>query len=338
MDTPENGSADHRRQRKGAVRSRDGGEPEHRNTSRERRISILTRSLDLAQPWLILAGKSGNRNDVILRGDNMTKGKAGVAISGSAADVAIANLTVGDVGFHGIQIRGKRGASGAVIHGVRIVDTGQQLLRGSVSKNGRYADHGLIACSVLEYTSNAPSSCTNGVDVLAGNGWIVRDNRFLRIRGPQSLGWKAGPAILFWAHSQDTLVERNTIIDAYRGIALGLGPAASTLAREGKSGIDHAGGIVKHNLVLNRNRWTNEGIEVNAARDVLVEGNTVIVGGLLPWAIKFRFPATHAAALQNATNRPIVALDGARVRSEDNKVRAGASLLPASDAIDETCP
>jgi hypothetical protein len=299
---------------------------------------LLPRSLDLARPGLTLAGKSGNRNHVLLRGDGMNERKVGVAISVSASDITIADLTVGDVGYHGIQIRGEKGASRVVVHGVRIVDTGQQLLKGSVSRNGRYADDDLIACSVFEYTGSAPSDYTNGIDVLAGKGWIVRDNRLLRIRGPESQGWKAGPAILFWANSQDTRIEGNTIIDSYRGIAFGLGPRSSDLARDGEKAFDHQGGIIRGNLVLNRNSWADEGIEVNAARDVRVEGNIVIVGGRLPWAIKFRFSPTRAVAVRNVTNRPIVAQDLATVRLENNKVDAVASSPREGNAIGESCP
>src|SRR5207237_343520 len=102
--------------------------------------------------------------------------EVGVAISVSATDVTIADLTAGEVGFHGIQVRGERGASRVAIHNVRLVDTGQQLLKGSTAGGPLHADDGLVSCSLFEYSDHAPSDYTNGIDVLAGRNWTVRNN------------------------------------------------------------------------------------------------------------------------------------------------------------------
>ena len=121
-------------------------------------------------------------------------------------------MTVRDVGYHAVQVRGESGASRFTLHNAVLQDTGQQLLKGSAATNGRFADDGLVACSSFSYTTNAPSDYTNGVDLLATKGWVVRDNQFQRIRGPESGGWSSGPAILVWAASEDTIVERNLIV------------------------------------------------------------------------------------------------------------------------------
>jgi hypothetical protein len=240
----------------------------------------------------------------------MDERRVGVAISISAPRVTVSDITIGEVGYHGVQVRGERGASDLTLHNVRIVNTGQQLVKGSVANNGRGADRGLVACSRFEYTDHAPSDYTNGVDVLAGEDWVVRDNRFHRIRGPESGRWAAGPAILFWANSLNTIVERNVVSDSFRGIAFGLGPGASTLAREGERRFDHQGGIIRHNVVKNLQWWGDEGIEVNAARDVRIDRNTVLVEGRLPWSISVRFPMTSGSVRHNLTNRAIRLRDG----------------------------
>ncbi|MGH7857185.1 MAG: hypothetical protein ACREQY_07605, partial [Candidatus Binatia bacterium] len=182
----------------------------------------LPRMLDIGTPNVVLAGKSGDRDRVVVRGAGMTERAVGTAISISASRVTIAHLTVGNVGHHGIQIRGEKGASNVVVHDVHVVDTGQQLIKGSIASNGLHSEDCRVACSLLEYTSHAPSDYTNGIDVLGGHRWVVRDNRILRIRGPGEGGWTAGPAILFWRASRDTVVERNVVADSYRGIAIGL--------------------------------------------------------------------------------------------------------------------
>ena len=95
-----------------------------------------------------------------------------------------------------------------------------------------------MACCLLEYSDHAPSDYTNGVDVLNGEGWTVRDNTIRRIRGPRAQGCRAGPAILFW----DTRATRSSsatwLVDCYRGIALGL---VQELGDEAQGQLDHGG-------------------------------------------------------------------------------------------------
>jgi hypothetical protein len=264
----------------------------------------------------------------------MDERRVGVAISISAPRVTVSDITLGEVGYHGVQVRGERGASDMTLHNVRIVNTGQQLVKGSVANNGRGADRGLVACSRFEYTDHAPSDYTNGVDVLAGEDWVVRDNRFHRIRGPESGRWAAGPAILFWANSLNTIVERNVVSDSFRGIAFGLGPGASTLAREGDRRFDHQGGIIRRNVVANLESWGDEGIEANAARDVQIDRNTVLVEGRLPWSISVRFPMTTGLVRSNLTNRVIRSRDGGRadlLGNVETATRAWFVDAPAAD-------
>lgn len=278
----------------------------------------LDHMVDLHTPRVVLRGSGGNPGRVVLRGAGMTEQQVGVGLSISAADVTIADLTVGFVGFHGIQVRGERGASRLTVHNVRIVDTGQQLIKGSTDGASLHADDGVVACSTLEYSDHAPSNYTNGIDVLAGSGWTVRDNTIRRIRGPEAEGYAAGPAILFWANSQRTLVERNLVSDSWRGIALGLGAHANAkLARNHDAQYDHQDGWIRNNVVVNLNSWADEGIEANGARGTRIEHNTVLTAGRLPWSISLRFPLTDGYARNNLTARPLV------FRDRGNGVLAG---------------
>jgi hypothetical protein len=277
----------------------------------------LEHALQLKVPNLTLRGKSGRPDRVILRGNGVQEERVGIAIGIGAPDITVADLTAGYVRHHGFQIQGERGASRATLHNVRVIDTGQQLVKGSVGRGGPYADDVLIGCSVFKYTDHAPSDYSNGVDVLAGGRWTVRDNRFERIRGPREKNWTAGPAILFWANSQDSIVERNVIVDSFRGIAFGLGPTSSTYHRE--SGFDHRGGIIRNNLVWNLNGWADEGIEANAATGLRIDHNTVYVESqALNWSISLRFPQTHALVRNNLSNQRIASRDGGHGELQGN--------------------
>ena len=278
----------------------------------------LRRMLDISVPDVVLRGKRGDRSQVVLCGNGMDERKVGVALSVNAPRVVVADLTVGSVGFHGIQVRGEQGASNVVLHNILVIDTGQQLVKGSTAENGKTADHGLIACSAFEYSDHAPSDYTNGVDILKGKGWVIRDNFFLRIRGPREKGWGAGPAILFWVGSQDTAVERNLVLDCYRGIALGLVSRSSGPQKDEKNPFDHRGGVIRNNVVCNLNPWADEGIEANDSPGVRVEHNTVLVEGKLPWSISIRFSATTALVRNNLSNRQILLREGARAELKGN--------------------
>jgi hypothetical protein len=282
----------------------------------------LRRTIDIATPDVTLRGRSGDRTRVTLHGGGMTGDDVGVAVSVSAPGVTLADLTIRDVGYHAVQVRGERGASRFSLYRSALIDTGQQLLKGSVSRERIYADDGLVACSSFSYSSSAPSDYTNGVDVLATRGWTIRDNRFERIRGPASQRFAAGPAILAWAAAADTIVERNLIVDSYRGIALGLLPSPNELARSGERVYDHTGGVIRNNVVVNLHGWADEGIEVTAARDVSIEHNTVLVEGGLPWSISVRFPAASALVTNNLTNREVRSRNGGKATTLGNVTTA----------------
>jgi hypothetical protein len=248
-------------------------------------------------------------------------GEQMVAISVSAPGVTIADLTVTRVGFHGIQVRGEKGASNVVIHNVHVCDVGQQLIKGSAAPGSEPCRGGLVACCLLEYSDHAPSDYTNGVDVLKGEGWTVRDNTIRRIRGPEANGWRAGPAILFWGHSRNTVVERNWIVDCYRGIALGL----ASESNGGSGQPDHEGGIIRRNAICNLNPWADEGIEVNGSPGARVEHNTVLVEGKVPWSIGIRFPSANAHVWNNLSNRQIILRDEAKADLKANVTNAQSS-------------
>ena len=278
----------------------------------------VRRMLDIHSPNVTVRGRSADPAKVVLHGQGMTGDSVGVAISVSAPGVTVADLTIRDVAYHAIQVRGEAGASGFTLHNARLLDTGQQLLKGSLSSNPVYADNGLVACSDFSYTNSAPSNYTNGVDLIGAKGWVIRDNRFSRIRGPASDGWKAGPTILAWGGSADTAVLRNTIVDSFRGIALGLAFGVATATRNVGPDLDHSGGVIRDNGIINLNGWADEGIEANANRDVRIDHNTVLVEGSLPWSISVRFSSSVARVTNNLTSRPTQFRDGGLAVMENN--------------------
>jgi len=282
-------------------------------------ILIADGTYNLTQPLQIhdaahnvtIRGASGNRNAVILNGGGMTNNGTNLShiFQVFAPDVTIADLTLHDVYFHLVQIHGENGATRPTLYDLHLLDAGEQFIKGSTAGNpGPYADDGLVACSTIEYTNYPPSDYTNGVDVLAGAGWVIRDNVFRNIRSPD--GSLAGPAVLMWRNSLDTLVERNQFIECDRAIALGLS-APDSNSRDGNTTYDHQGGIVRNNFIY-RAGPGDVGITLNYARDAKVYNNTVLLNGTFIYgAIEYRFSSTSADIRYNLSDAPIWQRDGA---------------------------
>lgn len=256
--------------------------------------------LNLYVPGVTLRGVSGNRDDVVIEG-----GGNNIAIF--ADDCTVADLTLRSPrDHHNIQVHGELGIARTKIYNVHMLDAGQQIVKVSAGNGtlGKFADNGLVACSLLEFTTHAPSDYTNGVDVLAGKGWVIRDNVFRRIRGPRG---NAGPAIMLWRNSMDSVVRRNLIIDCWRGIALGL-TAPNQVSRGGASVLyDHQNGLVENNVIISLTEKVDSALENSYALNSRMFHNTVFTpNSSVTWSIEYRFPGTTVVLKNNLTNQRIL--------------------------------
>jgi hypothetical protein len=265
-------------------------------------------SLEVRAPRVTISSVSGNRGAVIITGGSNN-------ISINANDVTIADLTLRNPRFHNIQVHGERGVARTTIYNVHLMDAGQQFIKVSAGDGtqGKFADDGLVACSLIEYTTYArgtdvtPPAYTNGVDIIAGKGWSIRDNTFRRIR---SQAGPAGPAILVWRNATDTTIQRNLIVDCWRGIALGLSAPNHRSRGGAEVQYDHQNGLVENNVILALHEPADAAIENNFALHSRVLHNTVYYNETLKhavdWAIEYRFPPTTAIIQNNLTNRRIL--------------------------------
>ena len=233
---------------------------------------------------VIIRGSSENRDNFIIKGPGMSNvnyGNAGFGIViANAQDVTIADLTIQDFYFHDIMINSEMGANRPILRNLHLKDAGEQLIKVSASQNqSSYCDGGIVENCLIEYTDRARSSYTNGLDALAVRDWIVRNNTFRNIRGPE--GQIAGPTILFWQNSIDSLVERNRILNCDIGIAFGNPSGPTQYARDGETVYDHQGGIIRNNFIY-RNQIGDVGISVNKAKDYKILNNSVILNGTFP--------------------------------------------------------
>lgn len=291
-------------------------------------VYTLTNVLNIrAVNNVALRGLSGNRDAVVLRGRGMSNSNYGnvphvVAIY-DADDVLLADLTLRDAWFHLVQVHGEDGPQRPRFRNLHLIDSGEQFIKGSTNPTvlpRLYSDGGVVECSLFEYTDRARSDYTNAVDVLAGADWVIRDNVLRNIRAP--VGQLAGPAILMWRNSLNTVVERNQFIECDRAIALGLSvPDAN--ARGGNTTYDHQGGVVRNNFIYRAAGSNGDvGITVNYAANYAIHHNTVILNDTFPWTIEYRFSVSSGALAYNLTDGSIQGRDSAQGTQTGNLTNA----------------
>lgn len=267
-------------------------------TGGNRTILIADGTYPIASPdWypyitgsnIVFRSVSGNRNAVILTGTGMASvspaTENGFYIVGE--NVTIADLTIRDVGNHGIATQGDN----TFIHNVRIQNTFEQMIKGTSAGDG--ADNGTVQCSLFEYTAGiGPQFYIGGLDIHEGSNWWVSDNIFKDIASPS--GSLAEHAVHFWNFSENNTVERNLIINCDRGIGFGLGSSPNE------------GGIIKNNMIYNNGThpFHDVGIGLETSPNTKVYNNTVYI--TYPNAIEYRFAATtNVQITNNLTNKLI---------------------------------
>lgn len=234
---------------------------------------------------ITIRGASGNRDAVRIVGRGYDFGGEAIAIF--SPNVTIADLTITDVRNHGVHIQ--EGSNGVHLYNLHIYDIGTQHVKGS----GAGSADGIVACSSIGYSVGAVrGDYLNGIDLHGADSWVIRDNYIYNIWG-DGTGCEVdvdcgtyyaggGPAILLWDDARDNVVERNQIIDCYRGIAIGFETS-------------HPGGLVRNNFFYqsvaqrpgaNGPIPGDMGIQIDGGSGVLVDHNTVILGGDYPGSLE----------------------------------------------------
>lgn len=275
----------------------------------------MQESLWLQSAGVTLRGASGDRRAVTIDAGPNGVGEALVV---SEDDTTIADITISNAPDHCIHVWGYfgDGVDRTIIYNVLLLDAGTQLLKVSTDFSGAMTRDGEVACSRFAYTTHAPSDYTNGIDIHAGERWLIRDNLLERIRGPGD--GTAGPAILVWSASVDTIVERNVLVDCFRGIAFG---------NPSHEFPDHIGGVVRNNFIA-ATIPGDAAIEMAFAENFLVAFNTVAMVGndAQMQSAEARGAGTSGRFVYNLTTSMILAeRDGASSTAEGNVTSAVAS-------------
>ncbi len=264
-------------------------------------------------------GATKKRGDVILDGNY---------VSSEIFQVVSSNVTIGDLTLkhaihHPIHIIANDSAdvNNTMIDNIHLIDPGQQAIKiNQNSAKTHSVNYGTVRNSLLELTDsgrnevwNINGSCyTGGVDAHHATGWQIRDNE---IRGFWCEGSLAEHGVHFWSDSQDTLVERNRIIDCDRGIGFGLG------------GSGHKGGIIRNNMIYHGpdHGFSDVGIGLESASGASVYNNTIFHEHPYPNTIEYRFKeAKNNYIANNLTNKSITSRNDGTAILDNNHTKAQA--------------
>lgn len=260
--------------------------------------------------------RSGNRDAVILRGQGMFGGVSHI-FNVPGDNFTVADMTIGWVANHAVQIHSD--ADNPLIHNVRFVDTGEQMLKVSYRPGeSTSADNGVVECSLFEYSAGVgPQYYIGGVDAHQAHNWVIRSNMFRHIRSPG--GDLAEHAIHFWSDSSNTVVENNFITNCDRGIGFGMGSRG------------HRGGMIRNNMV---HTTRDVGIGLENSSGTTVYHNTLYTEHYMN-SIEYRFPGTQGGALiNNLTNASIASRDGGSATVATNVTGAQADWFVKAGAGD----
>lgn len=278
--------------------------------------------LRLTADGITVSGSTGNREDVILDGQYVTTEI--FQILGSYT--TIKDLTLKRAYYHPVHIFPADGKNlvGTLLDNIHIIDPGQQAVKINQNHDKTYsANNGTIQNTRIELTAggraevwNINGSCyTGGVDAHHANGWVVRNNVITGFWCDSGL---SEHGVHFWSFSEDTLVERNLIVNCDRGIGFGLGSSG------------HTGGTIRNNMIYHDagHAYSDVGIGLESASGAQVYNNTIFHVHSYPNAIEYRFSATAGGAIRNnLTNRAIASRNGGTAIITHNVTTARSSYF-----------
>jgi hypothetical protein len=290
----------------------------------------------LSQPVsnVVIRGATDSYADVVIRGAGMDNPAVTYGFGFyNAQDVTIANLSVGDVYYDAVDLKGDAGAARIHLYHNRLFDSGEQLIKSNPGA-GFGADDVTVEYCLIEYT-NGPSMVdhgagvgyTNGISAHTVDGWQIRHNLFRNFHTPDSSAYWWNPVVLMWNRSSNTTVEGNTFVDSDRAIALGL--------IDQSPGFDHQGGIVRNNFVFQRPGLFSAARRAASDAQILVYDspgsqvyhNTVMTNGNSRFSLEVRWANSGVVFTNNLADAPLSARNGGVYAGSGNYLAATPSMF-----------
>lgn len=295
-----------------------------------------------------LRGQSNDATKVILDA-NYATGFGQSIVTLAADDVTLADVTVQRAYDHPIHVQpafaSPRPISNVRIYRVRVIDPGQQAIKVNPDEPGftHLIDSGLIACSTIQLTSagraRVRDNCyTGGIDIHAGRGWTIRDNRIEGFWCPTGL---SEHAVHCWKGCRDTVVERNLLINNARGVGFGLGTGVQGRAYgdnpcPGVTNAGHVGGVIRNNVVVTTDSAlqtsgagfdTGISLELACGQAQVLHNTVFSTQPPASSSIEWRFSGTTTTLRNNLTSHRLQQRDNATATQAGNVATATAGLF-----------
>jgi chitodextrinase len=273
----------------------------------------LTGALQIRRSGITIRSLSGTRGAVIVQGQGMSGSIGyGFQIHTGVNGFTIRDLTLRRFAYHAIQLYPN--VDNVTIRNIIFNDTGEQMVKGTYDAGvTNPSENILVENCVFEYTAGTgPQYYIGGVDCHFHHNGIVRNCAFKNIRSPSDD--VAEHAVHFWTSSNNTLVERNTIVNCDRGIGFGLEDRR------------HRNGIIRNNFIYNNGTgsFCDVGIDlhIESGSSAQVYNNTVLVNSY-PNAIEYwSTTGLSTVIVNNLTNNAIASRSGGNASLRNNVTTA----------------
>jgi hypothetical protein len=287
-------------------------------------VYTLSKTLQIKADSIMVSSLTGLAEDVIVQGSQSPNTGIGNLFRVTGKHFILSGITLRNAKNHLVQIAGESDADFPVIRNCILQDSYQQLLKVSYNKDKTpqiSSDYGLVENCRFEYTRGiGPNYYIGGIDLHAGNGWIIRNNKFKDIASPSQ--HIAEHAIHAWNNAYNTLVENNTFKDCDRGIGFGMGQGN----KHPSISYSHRGGVIRNNIIIhnqNNDPFADTGIILEDSPETIIANNKIWLAHDYPNAIEYRFPSTvNIIISNNITNKNIQSRNGANAELNGNTTDA----------------
>lgn len=239
-----------------------------------------------------------------------------------------------DQGEHAFHILGR--GKGFVLRNSRVREFNAMIkANGSPGADGRvtYPDHALIEDSSFYNTRiRNTAKAVTFIDVVAGNGWIIRGN--LLCDFAKGGGNQISYAAFIKGNARGGVFENNLVIGEYFtrggvrvGLSFGGGGTGVKYARDAALPAEHTNGIIRNNVIMYCN---DVGIYLNKAANTKIYNNTLY--GTM--GVDIRFAQSTAVLKNNLSTSRFKNRDGGTSVRENNLVSDFSGWFAAPGTMD----
>jgi hypothetical protein len=264
-------------------------------------------------------GKSGDREKVILDGDQQGSGQ--MLWFTQTSDSTLADVTIKNIGSNAVSFKAENGPIvKPTVRNVHFINVWERSLKGTKNTDEAGCPRGglIEGCLIeTEHAKNQDDAAGGdyiaGIDMMGLRGWTFRGNTFKNINGRNG---GARGAIFLWVDSKDVLIENNLFINCDRGIALG-NPSGTQ---------DMDGAIVRNNVIINSG---DKAMEIVHVKNCIIYNNTVWNTNAGAGRCQVFDDCTKIQVCNNLI-RGNLQLDSKDVKAEHNEISAldGAFVAP----------